>query len=465
MRLPRILVGAASSGAGKTSLCLGLMGALSGARPGGRGLDLRPFKAGPDYIDAGLHARLLGRPSRNLDPRLMGREAVLSCLSRSGSGGDLALIEGVMGYYDGEPDSSADLAALTGSPVILALDAQAAAESCAATALGFLKYRRRSGIRAFILNRIAGEPHFAMAKAAVERATGLPVIGYLPGDPALSMGERHLGLSGDAAEFARATAALAEAARAHVDLDALLRIAASAPPLRRFEARTPPAILPGGTRPLVAVARDEAFSFYYQDNLDELKRLGAELAFFSPIRDPAPPEGASALYLGGGYPELRASELSANAPMRRAIRSAALAGTPVYAECGGYLYLLESLEDMDGGAHPGCGLFPGRARMGRRLAALGYRDCATLVPSFLGPAGFRLSGHVFHYAMVADPGEPALSLSDALRPAAGPSLEGAATASAFGSFLHAHFAANPLLARRLVEAAGRAARAPRPGTA
>ena len=453
MRLPRFVIGAASSGAGKTSLALGILGALKD-----RGLDPRPFKIGPDYIDPGLHARVAGRPGRNLDPRLMGRAAVSACLSRNGSGG-VAVIEGVMGYYDGQPHSSADVAALVRAPAVLALDASAAAESCAATALGFVRYRRRSGIRAFILNRIAGDGHYAMAAGAVERATGLPVIGYLPNDPALSMPERHLGLAGDAADFTRLARSLADAVAAHVDLDALLAIAGAAPDLADAPAIVPAATRArSGTRPVIAVARDEAFSFYYQDNLDELERLGARLAFFSPLRDGALPEGTAAVYLGGGYPELHAATIAANEPMRRAIRDAALAGMPVYAECGGYLYLLEELDDMDGRPNSGCGVFPGRARMGSRLAALGYRDCSTLEASLVGPSGSRLSGHVFHYAVVDDPAAPALSMAKARRSDAAPALEGAARGSAFGSFLHVHFAANRGLARRLVAAAIRCGR-------
>lgn len=449
MRLPRLVIGAASSGAGKTSLTLGLLGALRD-----RGLDARPFKVGPDYIDPGLHALVAGRPGRNLDPRLMGRAATVASLARNGSGGDLAVIEGVMGYYDGEPYSTADVAALVRAPAVLALDASAAAESCAATALGFVRYRRRSGVRAFVLNRAAGEGHYAMAARAIERATGLPVLGYLPNDPALSMPERHLGLAGDAADFSRLARSLADAVSAYIDLDALLAVAATAPDLADapIRARAP---APDPSGPIIAVARDEAFSFYYQDNLDELERLGARLAFFSPVRDGALPDGTAAVYLGGGYPELHAAALEANAPMRRAIRDAAAAGMPVYAECGGYLYLLDELDGMDGRPHAGCGLFPGRARMGSRLAALGYRDCSTLVPSLAGPAGSRLSGHVFHYATVEGPATPALSMTNRRRPDAPPALEGAARGSAFGSFLHVHFAANRGLARRLVASARR----------
>ncbi|MBU0929116.1 MAG: cobyrinate a,c-diamide synthase, partial [Spirochaetes bacterium] len=296
------------------------------------------------------------------------------------------------------------------------------------------------------------------------------VIGYIPADPALAMPERHLGLAGDAADIGRLSRALADAVAAHIDLDALLAIAASAPDLQDLPG-SPRGSLPrtaigasgrigSGRKPVIAVARDEAFSFYYQDNLEALEAIGAELAFFSPLRDAALPPGTAAVYLGGGYPELRAAELGANGPMRSAIRAAADDGMPIYAECGGYLYLLDGIDDMAGEAHPGCGVLPGRARVGARLSALGYRDCQTLGPSLVGPAGSRLSGHVFHYAFVEGGGAPALGLRSPSRPEEAPALEGGARGSVFGSFLHVHFSANPALASRIVTAAARRIRTP-----
>lgn len=517
MILPRLLVGAASSGAGKTSLVLGLLEAL--AR---RGLDVRPFKTGPDYLDPALHRAVRGVPSRNLDPRLMGVRALRSCIARAGEGGDLALIEGVMGYYDGSPASSADVARLVGAPVLLALDASAAAESAAAMALGFLRYRRRSGIAAFVANRIGGRTHYEMVKKAIEDRTGLPVIGYLPSDPALSLPERHLGLLDPAEnpDFKRIVSALADAAERHIDLDALLALARGAPEFRapprsrggpgsRAAAAGPPSASTGASArrekaPVrVAVAMDEAFSFYYEDNLDALRDLGAELAFFSPLRDRAIPRGACAIYLGGGYPELRGPEIAANDAMRASIRSAAEAGMPIYAECGGYLYLLDEIENLDGRPYRACGLLPGRARLGRRLAALGYREGTTLAPSILGPAGTGLKGHVFHYAYIeaaerpqAFSGakaiessatkattragdavcaiSPALALGDiSARPKAGKpsdepsvalaarSTEGVILGSVFASWLHIHFSGNPRVAKAFIASARRFSKGPR----
>ena len=456
--IARIVVAAASSGAGKTSFTLGLLGALRA-----RGLEAGAFKAGPDYIDTQLHAAVLGRPSRNLDIRLMGSGAVLACLARNGRGKALAVIEGVMGLFDGSAlgASTADLAVLTESPVLLLVDASASAESAGAVALGFASYRRDVKVAAVILNRITGEEHFEAAKAAVGAATGLPVLGYLPSDPDLALPERHLGLvePDDSPDFGRAAAALAAAVEAHVDLDALLAIAGSAPglPAAAGEACCPSGAATddaAGADPLnaaerprrVAVARDPAFSFYYEDNFDAMCESGLEPVFFSPLADNALPSGISGLYLGGGYPELHASALGRNAAMRDSIRRAAAAGLPVFSECGGYLYLLESLEDLDGAAHPGCCILPGRARMGRKLAALGYREGRTLRDTVLGPAGTELSGHVFHYSRVEGAvgvlslGLPAAAGSG--KPACAPEADGSARGLVFGSYLHLHFARN-----------------------
>ena len=444
----RIVIAAASSGAGKTSFTLGLLGALRA-----RGLRVGAFKAGPDYIDTQLHAAVLGRPSRNLDIRLMGSGAVLASLARNGSGNALSVIEGVMGLYDGSTlgSSTADLAVLTSSPVILLVDASASAESAGAVALGFASYRRDVRLAAVVLNRIAGEGHYRSARDSVAKATGLPVLGYLPSDPALALPERHLGLvePGDSPDFGRATAALAAAVEAHVDLDALIAVAESAPSLDAAGPAAPRregaggAAGAGGRAVRVAVARDPAFSFYYEDNFDAMRDSGLEPVFFSPLADSALPPDSSGLYLGGGYPELHAASLGRNVAMCDSIRRAAEAGLPVFAECGGYLYLLGSLEDLEGSPHPGCGILPGRARMGKGLAALGYREGRTRRASVLGPAGTVLSGHVFHVSTV-EGAEGILSLrppAEVASPA--PELDGSARGSVFGSYLHLHFAKNP----------------------
>jgi cobyrinic acid a,c-diamide synthase len=458
MRLPRLLIAGASSESGKTSLFLGLLAALKG-----RGIDVRAFKAGPDFLDPKLHAAALGKPSRNLDLRLMGRKGVLSCLERSGAGGELALIEGVMGYYDGEPRSSADLARLVGAPAVLVIDARASAESAAAVALGFARYRRSSGIVGFVANFIASERHYELVRSAVEKRTGLPMLGYLPADEGLALPSRHLGLVGpeESPGFGEALAALREAASARIDLDLLLELARGAGELPEIAQRAtkPVSSMTGAGGVKIAVARDEAFSFYYEDNFDALRELGAELAFFSPLRDESLPEGSCALYLGGGYPELHLREIEANGAMRSSIRGARDKGMPIYAECGGYLYLLEAMTDAEGKAHPCIGIAPGTSRRSGRLAGLGYREGRTKGPSLFGRAGTRLHGHVFHYYRVegADEKRSALELA---RPGETEAIaEGYAEGNVFASFLHMHFAGNPSAAEAFVAAARRYGRA------
>ena len=450
MILPRLVVGAASSGAGKTSLVLGLLEAL-----GRRGIDVRPFKTGPDYLDPALHCAVRGIPSRNLDPVLMGRLAVRACLSRAGAGGQLALIEGVMGYYDGAPASTADLARLLAAPALLAIEAGGAAESAAAVALGFLRFRRNSGIVAFVANRVGSLAHYRMVKEAVEKRTGLPLVGFLPADAALALPERHLGLVApeENPDFRRVVAALGDAVEEGIDLHALLAIARGAPD---FPARLLRPHLPSRRRPptpRIAVARDAAFSFYYEDNLDALRDLGAELTFFSPLAESGLPPGTTAIYLGGGYPELHGQALAANGAMGEAIRRAAADELPIWAECGGWIWLLDAFDDPDGRSFPGCGLLRGHARLGRSLAALGYREGRTLAPSILGPAGTRLRGHVFHYASIeaGESEKPALSY---LRPGEGGLKEAAISGSIFASWLHIHAAANMHALRAFVAAAG-----------
>jgi cobyrinic acid a,c-diamide synthase len=456
MKLPRLLIGGTSSGSGKTSLFLGLLEAMKG-----RGADVRPFKAGPDFLDPALHGAVLGKSSHNLDARLMGSKGVLACLERAGAGGELALVEGVMGYYDGEPNSSADLARLIGAPAVLLLDVHASAESAAATAFGFARYRRGSRVAGFVANRIASERHYEIVRKAVEKRTGLPMLGYLPADERLALSSRHLGLIGpeENADFEKALTALGGAVSAHIDLDLLLELAESAGELPEIARRAPRPLSTEGSAGSgdfkIAVARDAAFSFYYEDNFDALRDLGAELAFFSPLHDSDLPEGSSALYLGGGYPELHLGEIEGNENMRSSIRKARDEGMPIYAECGGYLYLLEAMKDAEGKERPCVGVAPGISQRGSRLASLGYREGRTLKSSLFGKAGTLLRGHVFHYFEVEGAGEDHAALKLARPGDSAAIAEGYAEGEVFASFLHIHFAGNPSAAEAFAKAARR----------
>lgn len=459
--MKRLLIAAAASGAGKTSWTLGLLRLISR-----RGVAVQAFKSGPDYIDPALHSLLTSCPSRTLDLRLMGRSSVVRCFRRHAAAAELSVIEGVMGYYDGaaEGSSSADLARLLAAPAVLILDAAASQESAAAVALGFLRYRRRSMIRGFLLNRVGSDRHLASLKRAVENATGLPVLGSLPKDASIGLPERHLGLHAGTENpgFFAAADRIADLLEDRLDLDALTALASGAPelpgsgaaadcdPAGEVQARRRRE--PAGRAPVLGVARDEAFRFYYEDNLDRLRDLGAELRFFSPLHDGALPMDCAGLYLGGGYPELYGKELSENTGMREAIRAAADSGMPIFAECGGYMYLQRELVGAEGDRFPMAAVFEGSARMGRRLSALGYHRGRVVTPSPFAPEGTILRGHCFHWSSVEPPPparEAALELS---KNGAEARLDGGVRNAVFASYLHLHFASCPAFAARFVRA-------------
>jgi cobyrinic acid a,c-diamide synthase len=450
--LARLVLAGTHSGVGKTTLTVGLLAALRE-----RGLAVQPFKVGPDYIDPTHHTRAAGRPCRNLDTWMIPADRVRSLFVHAAGEAALALVEGVMGVYDGcgydeDTGSTAEVSRLLAAPTILVLDASKMARSAAALALGYQHFDRQLPLRGFILNRIGSPGHGAGVARAVERATGLPVLGRLPRRESLKFPERHLGLvpavEGDAADFIQAArAAVAE----HLDIDRLLEIARSAPPLPRGE------MLPGsGARlkdgPLIAVARDEAFHFTYAENLELLQAAGARLAFFSPLHDAELPPGTGGVILSGGFPELHAARLSANRAMCSSLRAAHAAGLPIYAECGGLMYLTEAIRDLDGHEHVLVGLLPGRSVMGGRLV-LGYRQARAADSSWLLARGEEVRGHEFHYShwegRAAD-----LPPAYLLQPPGGGALvaEGACLGNLWASYVHLHFWSKPELAVRFVEA-------------
>ncbi len=398
--LPRILLCAPSSGAGKTTVVCAILRALldRGRRPAA-------FKSGPDYIDPMFHREIVGADAGNLDLFLMGEAAVRAGLLSTGARASLAVIEGAMGYYDGiamgQEASAYDLARRTETPAVLILDAKGQALSAAAVAKGMAEFRPDANIRALLLNRVSPMV-YPRLKALLEAETGLPVYGFLPEAPDCSLESRHLGLvtAAEVGALKEKLSALSALARRYIDLDALEALAATAPPL------VGPTPVPRGTvgRPRIALARDRAFCFYYPSALALLEGLGAELISFSPLADAALPEGTAGLYLGGGYPEVYAKALSENAPLRASVREAVLGGMPTIAECGGFLYLHESLEDEDGAPWPMCGVIPARARRTGRLQRFGYITMTAREDGLLGPAGTALPAHEFHYWESEAPG-------------------------------------------------------------
>lgn len=445
MDLPRIVVAGTSSGAGKTSVACGLIMALRA-----RGLVVQGFKVGPDYIDPSYHALASGRPGRNLDAFLAGPELIAPLARHGAAGADIAVIEGVMGLFDGasgrgELASTAHVAKLLDAPVLLVIDAASMARSAAAIVHGYRTFDPDVEIAGVIVNKVGSEHHVELLREAIE-PLGVPVVGALRRDDRVAAPERHLGLVPAGEREARTRAsieALGEAVLAHVDLDAVLALARSAPPLTGESWSPEPAEPASGAT--IAIARGSAFSFHYEENLELLHAAGATLAPFDPTRDTALPEGAGALILAGGFPEIFGAELSANAPLREQVAAFARAGRPVLAECGGLLYLCETLDGL-----PMCGVLPAHGRMAGRLS-IGYREAVAQADSTLWQAGEAVRGHEFHYSAVAGEGTPAWELTarGTTRP------EGYVAGGVHASYMHVHWAAFPHVARRLVAAAAR----------
>jgi cobyrinic acid a,c-diamide synthase len=465
--IPRVVVAGTSSGAGKTSVACGLIAALRA-----RGHVVQGFKVGPDYIDPSYHALASGRPGRNLDAFLAGPELIAPLFLHGAAGADIAVIEGVMGLFDGasgrgELASTAHVAKLLNAPVLLVLDASSMARSAAAMVHGFRTFDPDLEIAGVIVNKVGSDHHVELLREAIE-PLGVPVVGALRRDDRVAAPERHLGLV-PAVERERRTrdavGALREAVLARIDVDAVVTLARAAPPLDG-EAWSPGGVsmqvLAGASKGLaaasttpedtdapaaatIAIARGPAFSFHYEENLELLRAAGATLAPFDPMTDTALPEGAGALILAGGFPEIFGAELSANAPLREEVAAFARAGRPVLAECGGLLYLCEELDGL-----AMCGVLPARGRMAGRLS-IGYREAVAQVPSALWPAGARVRGHEFHYSAVEGDGDAAWQLTarGRTRP------EGFVSGGVHASYLHVHWAAFPQAARRLAEAAAR----------
>jgi cobyrinic acid a,c-diamide synthase len=367
-----------------------------------RGLRVAPFKVGPDFIDPGHHAAAAGYPSHNLDAWLLPPAALAALYRRAAADADVAVVEGVMGLYDGlRPDSdrasTAEVCRRLGLAVVAVLDGYTASGTLAATARGLVRHDRRLTFAGFVLNRLPPGPYASALGRAVTAATGLPVFGAIAPDPAIAVPERHLGLR-PAAEGAGWVQAAARAVETGVDVQGIVAAARNRAGQR---GPAPPRSDPGAPPPpraRLAVATDEAFHFYYADALDQLRRAGLELVPWSPLRDPGLPADVDGVYLGGGYPELFAQQLADNRPAREAVAAAAGAGLPLWGECGGLMYLCRELVDLDGRAHPMAGVVPARAAMTPALVGMGYRAVRARRDSLLLRAGETARGHEFHWS-------------------------------------------------------------------
>ena len=448
-KLPRFLITAPKSGAGKTTLTCALMGALRE-----RGLRMLACKCGPDYVDPTFHERLGAARRLNLDAFFQSETLMRDLLAHAGRDCDIACIEGAMGYYDGvgttTKASAWDVARITESGALLVLDARGACASLAAQVFGFVAMRTPSHVAGVVLDHASAALADKVAPV-IERECGVPVLGHLPHDEAIALPSRHLGLvlAQDLPDLDEKLARLASLAQNCLDVDAILALAQAAPQLSSSGAwPLPPCLDAHESAPVIAVARDEAFCFSYAEELELLEDLGAKLAFFSPLHDENLPEGASGLFLGGGYPELHARELSSNTAMREAVRAALAQGMPAIAECGGFLYLLERLTDDDGTAWPLVGACPGGAEQ-KPHRRFGYIELETQEAGLLGPAGTALRGHEFHRWEADDTGADVLARK--------PESErfwhaGHHTPSLYAGFPHLYLPGSADVARRFVHA-------------
>ncbi len=431
-----IVLGAVSSGSGKTTVTLGLIAALRA-----RGLIVQSFKVGPDYIDTAYHSIAAERPSHNLDSRLIPIDKLRAIFESSLGDADVAIIEGVMGLYDGGRggiSSTAEIAKQLGIPVVLIIDAKSIGASAAAIALGFREFDRNVNLVGVILNRIGSSTHQKMIEDALG-SIDMKCFGALRRDRQFTIPERHLGLllPTENSEFTFLNE-LRAAIEEQLDLDALLDVAVSIEP-RIVETKKSRSAFK------IGVAKDEAFSFYYPASLVELEMRGAEIVEFSPLHDAKLPK-VDALLLGGGYPEMFASELEANSAMREEIRRAASEGMPIFAECGGYMYLMRELIGFDGRRFEMCGVLSSRAAMNDRLQMVGYVDAELLADCMLGQRGERLHAHEFHFSSVIDDDPSAMKIFRCTRLRTGEIYEvGVIKNNVVGSYLHFHFAGCPHL--------------------
>jgi cobyrinic acid a,c-diamide synthase len=450
--VPRIVIAGVQSGVGKTTIATGLMAAYAKM-----GYQVQGFKAGPDYIDPSYHTVATGNVSRNLDCWLLPEEALKTLFLRAAQQADLAIVEGVMGLYDGyesktEAGSTALLAKYLGAPVILVVDARGMARSVAAVVLGYQKFDPALNLSGVIFNNVGSEKHYQMLKEAVAASTGLPALGYLPKHTEISMPERHLGLlpATERGELNLYLEQLASLIAGSLELEAILAVARSASSLPEPEQTLFPE--KQQKKATIAIARDEAFIFYYQDALDLLAAYGADLIYFSPLHDSRLPAGIQGIYLGGGFPEMFLEPLSRNRSMSESIIQAYQKGMPIYAECGGLMYLTNSIVDFTGKSYPMVGLIPGKGCMQQKIAALGYMEAEVNTDNILASKGDIVRGHQFRWSILAD-------ISDKINRAyrmlnvkdASFQQEGIVMGNLLASYLHLHFAGHPQLARNFVE--------------
>ncbi len=447
------VVAGPSSGVGKTTVTLGLMAALKR-----RGLTVQPFKCGPDFIDPSHHRRVCQRPSRNLDGWMLSPNVNHTVFLQHAASADVSVVEGMMGLFDGataasNAGSTAAMAMTLNLPIVLVVDASRMAASAAALVHGFATFDPTVRLAGVIFNQVGGDTHYGLLKDAVERTGPVTSLGYLPQDDRLRIPERYLGLvtAGEDILAEDAVAYLAALVERHIDIERLLDVAAVvAPGVGNF-----PTVAPHATA-RIGVARDRAFCFYYEDNFDALRAAGAELVDFSPMCDTELPSGLDALYFGGGYPELWAESLSANHSMRVDVKRFIDSSNPVYAECGGLMYLAEMIRERDGLTWPMVGALPLTVVMTERLQRFGYVEVTLTRDCLLGSAGTMARGHSFHCSRIEESTSEIPRAYHLRYSLAGvDDAEGFMAGSVLASYIHVHLLSNPILASAFVRRAAR----------
>src|SRR3989454_9038510 len=453
VRTPRLVIAGTASNVGKTILTAGLIAAFKG-----RGLTVQSFKVGPDYIDPAYLAHVSGRPCRNLDSWMLGEGALRQVLAQGALGADLALIGGMLGLFDGRggsPDgSTADVARIVKAPVVLVLDVADMAQSAAAVALGFKSYGESPRIAGVLLNNVRSDAHRRSVEDAVWDIAKLPVLGALPKMAQLDIPQRQRGLLPvtENKEWDRMIGLLSETINRDVDLDLLLRIAGKAElvplvPKKIFQGK--PA---AGPTVRLAVAYDDAFNFYYPENLELLEEHGAQIVPFSPLEDEHLPQDAAGVYLGGGFPEIFVEPLAKNRSMAESIQRAYRSGMPIYAECGGLMYLGRSLRTGSGATEHMAGVIPVDVEMDGEIHRFGYRQLLTLEDNILSPRGQFYRGHEFHWSRITGHNgdlKPAYQMQNAEGDVIG--YEGFVAPNLLASYVHLHFGQNPLLVDKFVQ--------------
>ena len=449
------LIAAPASGCGKTTVALSISAALSA-----RGLNVQAFKCGPDFLDTSLLSAVTGRPARNLDSWMLDKQALLACFDEASFGADVAVVEGMMGLFDGvsgkgEHGSAAEVAKLLSLPVILVVDASSAGRSIAATIRGFEVFDPALHIAGIIFNGVAGENHLRLLKDATAAQSSAPILGWLTREASLTVPERHLGVHmAHEVDWTLMRQSMTPMAEKHLQMDYLLT---DTFPLPTSDFSPSPVIPKKQIR--LGVARDAAFCFCYQDNLDLLERAGAAITFFSPLQDAKLPEGIDALYLCGGYPELHAAQLSGNSSMAQSVRDFAVTGGAIYAECGGMIYLSNTLKTTDGFNYPMAGVLPLSVEMTNTLQQFGYVEAELNQDSIPGPAGLCVRGHSFHYSRITASEEMPTAFRAHYTLSGTTREEGWVRNNVLASYLHLHFRSDVRLAENFVKFAATATQA------